>query len=144
MSISAIDTLKLARLLRNAGIAQAQSEQLADYLREAMTVSDLNLARRDEVEALRATLSDGQEDTRRDINHALEAITANLRGFTAEHAMRQARIAGQLRNLLVLLIVLIALLCGVLGTLAYGQLTAGEAMTHDNRPDSAFNAAGNA
>ena len=90
----ALDTLKLARRFKDAGVPEAQAEVFVDALREAResavanlaTKADLELlgaALKTDLELLRVTLKTDVEAVRREAKADLEKAVAELRGEIA-------------------------------------------------------------
>ena len=90
----ALDTLKLARRFKDAGVPEAQAEVFVDALREAResavanlaTKADLELLRaalKTDLELLRVTLKTDVEAVRREAKADLEKAVAELRGEIA-------------------------------------------------------------
>jgi DNA-binding transcriptional MerR regulator len=90
----ALDTLKLARRFKDAGVPEAQAEVFVDALREARESAVANLATKadleqlgaalkTDLELLRVTLKTDVEAVRREAKADLEKAVAELRGEIA-------------------------------------------------------------
>jgi hypothetical protein len=120
----ALDTLKLARRFKEAGVPEAQAEVFVDALREARESASASLATKADLELLGAALKTDLELLRVTLKADIETVKADIEAVRREGKADLEKAVAELRGEIArskngLLMWLIPILLGQLGAMLF-------------------------